>query len=147
MFAKFSPERENTAGARWNPKEVPAIYASLSRDGVLAEADHQIAQEPLRPKVRRTIYAVRVDLSKVLDITSDEVLNAVGLSVEALSEMDHAECQHVGGAAEYLGHDGLLVPNVRLHGSTNLVIYPNQQDAAYRFRIVDAEVIFDPEDK
>lgn len=144
MFAKFAPDRENTVGARWNPKEVPAIYTSLSREGVLAEAEYQIAQEPLRPKVRRTIYAVQVNLSKVLDLTSEPVLDALGLSLEALGDTDHAECQQVGGAVEYFGHDGLLIPNVRLPGTTNLVIYPNQQDSNYVFRVDGTEVIFDP---
>jgi RES domain-containing protein len=88
-----------------------------------------------------------VNLSKVLDLTSDAVLNAVGLSVKALADTDHTECQHVGGAAEYLGHDGLLVPNVRLSGATNLVIYPNQQESDYEFKVVRADVIFDPNDR
>jgi RES domain-containing protein len=68
MFADYPPDRENTLGARWNPPGVPAIYTSLSRDGVVAEAEYQLSMEPLRPKVRRTVYELSVRLSSVLDI-------------------------------------------------------------------------------
>ena len=43
MFADNGPLLENRRGARWNPPGVPAIYASLERETVLAEAEHQIA--------------------------------------------------------------------------------------------------------
>lgn len=41
MFADYPPDAENTRGARWNPAEVAAIYTSLTRDGVIAEAEHR----------------------------------------------------------------------------------------------------------
>lgn len=145
MFANFPPERENTLGARWNPPEVPAIYASLSRDGVLAEAEYQISLEPLRPPVKRTIYQLSVRLSSVLDITPAGMLAAVGLAPRHLIEIDQTNCQNVGGAVEYLEHDGLLVPSVRLPGATNLVIYPNRQTADYKFNVEEKEIIFDPD--
>jgi RES domain. len=42
--------------ARWNPAGVAAIYASLTREGALAEAEHQIAIQPIRPRARRSLY-------------------------------------------------------------------------------------------
>jgi RES domain-containing protein len=143
MFANFQPDRENTVGARWNPREVPAIYTALSREGVLAEAEHQLSMEPLRPRVRRTLYTINVGLSSVLDLTGSALTDA-GLSYEALVADDYSLCQQVGGAVEHLDHDGLLIPNVRLPGATNLVIFPNRQSATYQFEIADAEVLFDP---
>lgn len=56
MFGSYPPDRENTSGARWNPAGVAAIYASLTREGALAEAEHQIAVQPIRPRARRSIY-------------------------------------------------------------------------------------------
>jgi RES domain-containing protein len=74
MFANYPPQRENTLGARWNPPQVPAIYTSLSRDGVLVEAQYQIDSEPLRPRVRRTVYKISVRLASVLDLTPQGAL-------------------------------------------------------------------------
>src|SRR5262249_22598159 len=70
MFADYRPDRENTLGARWNPPGVPAIYTSLSREAVLAEVEHQLSMEPLRPSVRRTLYKIEVSLSSVADLSS-----------------------------------------------------------------------------
>jgi RES domain-containing protein len=144
MFADYPPERENTLGARWNPPQVPAIYTSLSRDGVLAEAEYQISTEPLRPQVKRTVYQLSVRLSSVLDISQPGVLAAVGLAPRHLAQPDQANCQMVGGAAEYLEHDGLLVPSARLAGAVHLIIYPNRQSGDYEIRVEGKEVIFDP---
>lgn len=47
MFGDYPPDAENTRGARWNPPGVAAIYTSLARDGALAEAEHQIAVQPI----------------------------------------------------------------------------------------------------
>jgi RES domain-containing protein len=144
MFADYRPDRENTLGARWNPPGIPAIYTSLSRETVLAEVEHQLSMEPLRPTVRRTLYSIEVALSSVLDLSSWAVLQTVGLSRENLADIDHAPCQRIGGAVEHLEHDGLLVPSARLMGGTNLVIYPNWQTSQYRFRVIDSEIIFSP---
>jgi RES domain-containing protein len=145
MFANFPPERENTLGARWNPPEVPAIYTSLSRDGVLAEVEYQLSLEPLRPPARRTLYEIGVTLSSVLDISSPHVLSTLGLSHSDLAMTDHAKCQMIGGAVEYLEHDGLLVPSARVSKATNLVIYPNKQTEDYEFRVTAQEILFEPE--
>jgi len=145
MFADYGPDRENTLGARWNPAGVPAIYTSLSREAVLAEVEHQLRMEPLRPSVRRTLYRIEITLSSVIDLSSWSILEKLGLSPEGFAGIDHAACQKIGGAVENLEHDGLFVPSARLTGGTNLVIYPNRQTPRYRFRVIDSEIIFDPE--
>ncbi len=144
MFADYRPDRENTLGARWNPPNVAAIYASLSRDTVIAEAEYQIGLEPLRPRVRRTVYEIAVTLSKVLDLSSRDVLHRLGLSADDLASIDHAACRRIGGAVEHLGHDGVLVPSAHATGGINLVIYPARQTAEYRFEVLAHQIIFDP---
>jgi RES domain-containing protein len=144
MFANYPPQRENTLGARWNPPQVPAIYTSLSRDGVLAEAQYQIDSEPRRPRVRRTVYRISVRLASVLDLTPQGALASVGLAQRHLIQNDQGPCQAVGGAAEYLEHDGLIVPSARLPGAVNLIIYPNRQAADYLFDVEEQDVIYDP---
>jgi RES domain-containing protein len=138
MFANFPPERENTRGARWNPTETPAIYASLDRDVAIAEADYYISLQPVPPRARRVVYRIEVALGSVLDLSDPATLAQVGLSIGLLATIDHSKCQEIGGAAEWLEHDGLLVPSARAPG-VNLVIFPNRKKPSYRFDVLDSE--------
>ena len=140
MLGNHHPHLENTRGARWNPPEVPAIYTSLERETVLAEADHLIALQPLRPRAARTVYTMRVSLSSVVDISSPDALARVGLELHSLTDTEWSRCQLVGGATELLGHDGLLIPSARARG-TNLVIFPNRRRLTEELEVVDSEVI------
>ncbi len=141
MFASYPPERENTSGARWNLPEVPAIYTSLEKDVVLAEAEHQIAMQPIRPKAKRTVYKIAVRLSSVLNISDPGTLDLLSIDANALKGPDLRACQMVGSCVERLGHDGLIVPSARANG-LNLVIYPNKQvEGVYRFDVLEKEVI------
>ncbi len=140
MFANYHPHLENRRGARWNPPDVPAIYTSLERQTVLAEAEHHIASQPLRPRAARTVYTMRASLSSVLDLRDPDILARVGLQLQSLVDTDWSRCQLVGGATEFLGHDGLLIPSARAQG-TNLVIFPNRRDPAEELEIIDKELI------
>jgi RES domain-containing protein len=140
MFGEAPPDRENRRGARWNPPEVPAIYTSIHRDVALAEAEYQIRNQPIRPWARRVLYHINVRLSSVLDLTDKQSLLRVGITDDKLLSLDHSSCQLVGGAVNWLGHDGLLVLSARAQG-LNLIIYPNQQTPGYEFRQVDMEEI------
>lgn len=138
MFDPFPPERVNIRGARWNPPETPAIYTSLERTTALAEADYYIDLQPLRPRATRTIYTLSIALQSVLTLTDWSLLHAFGITEQTFSSQEYSATQIVGGAAEWLKHDGILVPSARAFG-TNLVIFPNQQVATYRFEVKGSE--------
>lgn len=140
MFADFPPERENRSGARWNPPETPAIYTSLGREVALAEAEYYIKIQPLRPSAQRRLYTVSVRLSSVLDFSEWELLRKFGVEKDSFAPADYTSCQKVGGAVEWLGHDGLLIPSARADG-TNLVIFPNQRKPDHRFEVLRSEEI------
>jgi RES domain-containing protein len=140
MFGDNPPTRQNQLGARWNPPGLPAIYCSLDRDTALAEGDYAVAAQPLRPTVKRMIYKLHVRLEKVLDLSSQSVLRELGIAEPELADVDHAACQRVGGAVEWLEHDGLLVPSARSSG-VNLVIFTRKQGAQADFEIIDGELI------
>ena len=144
MFANNPPFAINTRGARWNPPEVGAIYTSVERNTALAEAEHLISLQSLRPRAKRTLYELSIDLKSVLDLTPDDLLNAVGIGKAELEALDFKECQIVGGAIAWLDHDGLLVPSARRQGGTNLVIFPASQDTEQEWAIVQEEVLEDP---
>ena len=140
MFAENHPSRANDAGARWNPRGVGAIYCSLDRATALAEGDYAVSVQSLRPTVKRTLYEIHVRLGKILDLSSGPVLRDLGLDKREISKIDHTACQRIGGAAEWLEHDGILVPSAR-HSGLNLVIFPRNQGPDAEFEIVGSEVI------
>lgn len=139
MFGAYPPSRQNTLGARWNPREVAALYASLERETALAEAEYRISLEPFRPKARRTLYSISARLERVVDLTDPDALAQVGITEVELTSDDFAVCQKVGGAVQWLGNDGLLVRSARADGS-NLVIYPSND---YDFEVVGSEEIIE----
>ena len=139
MFGENPPNRANQLGARWNPPGVPAIYCSFDRETALAEGNYAVTVQPLRPTVKRTIYTLRVRLEKVLELTDRSILLDLGIGATELSEVDYAPCQRIGGAAEWLENDGLLVLSARGSGM-NLVIFPRKLPDA-EFEIVDSELL------
>ncbi len=140
MFGDYPPEAENTRGARWNPPGVAAIYTSLAREGALAEAEHQIAVQPVRPRARRTLYTIEITLTQVLDLTDTNLLQELGVGEAELAADDMAMCHDLGGAAHWIGCDGLLVPSAR-SANTNLVIFPANREDGARFEISNSESI------
>lgn len=96
-FADNPPDKANGRGARWNPPGADALYASLERDTALAEAEHQMASQPIRPKAKRTIHQLDFELSSVLDLTDPVLLEGLGVDTAALSRVDFTACQVVGG--------------------------------------------------
>jgi RES domain-containing protein len=139
-FADYAPDVENTRGARWNPPGTAAIYTSLTREGVLAEAEHQLSIQPIRPRVKRTIHTLDITLSSVLDLTSIEALARVGIGPSELSADDMSACQQVGGATSWLNHDGLLIPSAR-SATVNLVIFPVNRGPDARFNATASEPV------
>jgi RES domain-containing protein len=132
MFGGKAPDTENTTGARWNPAGVAAIYLSLTRDGAIAEGDHAVAVQPLRPRARRFVYSVDLTLATVLDLSDPRHLTTTGLTMEDIASDDHTACRELGAAADWLEHDGLLVPSTRSTALT-LVVYPAHRESDARF--------------
>jgi RES domain-containing protein len=140
MFASYRPDIENTRGARWNPPNTAAIYASLTRDGALAEANHAIALQPLRPSAKRTLYEIEIVLSNILDLSDRALLAEIGIGAAELDDPTMEACREVGGAVAWLEHDGLLVPSAR-SDATNLVIFAGNQQPDSSFEVLNAEEI------
>ena len=143
MFGSYPAGRVNTEGARWNAPGLSAIYTSCERETALAEAEHYINLQPLRPRAKRRLFTIRVSLQKVIDLTPADLLRRLGITDEVLTSLDHTACRTIGGAVNWLGHDGLLVPSARRRGGTNLVVF--QQDlATSSFEVTNEEVIASP---
>jgi RES domain-containing protein len=122
IFGDRQPTLENSLGARWNPSGVAAIYTSLDRATAVAEGDHAIAVQPLRPSVARWIYPVHIELTDVLNLSPAGALEPTGVGEAELTSDDHSACRAVGEAVAWLGFEGLIVPSARGEGP-NLVIF------------------------
>jgi len=139
MFAGYPPDRENTGGARWNPAGIGAIYTSLERATSMAEAEYHLSLQPVRPRIRRTMYVIQVALGNTIRLTVED-LALFGLTDEMLGSFDLEPCQVVGGAIATLGRDGMLVPSARTRG-TNLVIFPANRSAEFTLETIDEQNI------
>ena len=117
-----------------------AIYTNLAREGALAEAEHQIAVQPIPPRARRTIYTLELSLTSVLDLTDTELLQDLGIGTAELTADNMVACRQLGGAAHWLGRDGLLLPSAR-SPSTNLVSFPANRPDNARFEIISEEPV------
>jgi RES domain-containing protein len=140
MFADYAPDVENTRGARWNLADVAAVYTSLRREGAIAEAEHKLSIQPIRPRVKQTIYTLDISLASVLDLTDVDLLAALGVGEDELGGDDLRPCQDIGGATHWLDHDGLFVPSAR-SSAVNLVIFAANRRPDTRFEVTAAEVV------
>jgi RES domain-containing protein len=139
MFNDNPPELSNTRGARWNPAGLAAIYTSEDRETAIAEGQHAIDSQPLRPRARRFVYELSVSTSKALRMTVDD-FPTLGLDPTELTSADFAACQRVGAHAAFLGYDALIVPSARADGS-NVVIFVNELAADAAFDRVSVEQV------
>ncbi len=143
VFGSRNPLLANTTGARWNPRDTAALYTSLERGILLAELDHLRSLQT--PPTRRSAYRlhriyVRVD--RLLDLRDRSLLASMGVEEADLVGDDHAACQEVGGAAAWLGCDGILVPSARAKGD-NLVIFVNRQEPDAALDVIESQEIVD----
>ena len=130
------PERENTLGARWNSREVPAIYVSLEHETVLAEFAHHLdALSPRPSRASFTLYELDLRVENVADLRDAGVLDRLGIGRQQLAEDDFAACQKVGAAAAWLRIGALLVPSARLTTGSNLVVFSHNQEGGFTFEI------------
>lgn len=143
MFGTSTPDRVNTRGARWNPPGVAAIYVSLERDTAIAEGQHAVDIQPLRPKARRVVYECDITAVEVVDLSAQSTLDRLGLSDLDVSSDDFGPCQRVGDAAAWLGLGGFIVPSARAAG-TNVVVLVDAAETVPELTVLSSEVIFDP---
>lgn len=80
--------------------------------------------------LERRIIACEVDVPGVLDLRSEAVQAAIGLTEEDLASPvgDYARCQQVGAAAHQLRANGLLAPAATGLGET-LALFPTNLPA------------------
>jgi RES domain-containing protein len=125
----LSGEGARRFGGRWNPASLfSAIYLADSARACMVEVDRAAqaasttAEKMLEASYR--LHTVAAEELAVLDLTTAEAREAVGLDDEDIHGDDWSACQAVGHAAWFLHVQGILVPAA---GGVGLVITAYEQ--------------------
>lgn len=117
-----SPLAGSSAGGRWSPAgRFDALYASLDKNGALAEAYHHLSRAPVISSSHMLLNKLFVSLDSILELGIDQ-LRALGMEDPLASRPRTVVGQSIGEAAFMLDFDGLLVPSARWDCS-NLVVF------------------------
>lgn len=87
---------------------VATIYVATTESGCLAEL-HRLLGHQARGAVSFPRHLHRIELTNIVavDLTTDEILDAVGLTPDDVTDDDWTACQAVGNAVQYLGVQAL----------------------------------------
>lgn len=116
-------------GGRWNPpNSFSVLYLALERETVVAEFLRFLGRQSLAPEKiwPRAMYSYELVLDPVLDLTSPEAVELVGLRESDLSADDLEPCQSVGEAAFACGRRGVLAPSATGTGTVLAVYMDNR---------------------
>lgn len=119
-------------GGRWNPPgSFKVVYLSFTPETAIAEAlaTNRRGGLPDSEGLPLVVTGVRVELARVLDITSKNVEAAIGLTKEELTIAPYDQSpieipsQAIGRLCRAEGCQGVLVPSAALPGSVNIVVF------------------------
>lgn len=129
-IAGHDPLRGAAANGRWSPSgEFEVLYTSLMREGALAEIGYRLSLQPVRPsRIEHEIHAIDVQMERNLRFADVESLGPLGVDPARYRSFDYTATQAIAAAANFLGYDGLIVPNARF-ACANLVIFTERAPA------------------
>ncbi len=124
-----SPIDGSKGAGRWNLRESEVLYCALEKDGALSEIHFHISrQQSVFPsRLTSTVHRLRAQFERTLDLSNIDLLTRLGIDPSRYSEILYDQTQKIGEAVNFLGFEAMLVPNAR-HGSTNLVVFPQNCD-------------------
>jgi hypothetical protein len=92
----------------------PVLYASLERDGTIAEVHALLTNQPVFPfGIRWFVHRLSMQLSKALRLADLAALGNLGVDTTRYRKRDDRRTQEIADAAQFLGFDGLLAPSTR----------------------------------
>ena len=90
------------------------LYASLEREGALAEIYALLSSQPVFPsRIKSFVHCVSVRASKTLRLADVATLAKLGVDTARFRERVYARTQAIADAAYFLGFDGLIAPSAR----------------------------------
>ncbi|MBM3565567.1 MAG: RES domain-containing protein [Alphaproteobacteria bacterium] len=111
-------ERNPLQGARsrsrWCNDAFDVLYASLERDGAMAETYALFSSQPVFPsKIKSYVHRISVRASKMLMLTDMASLAKLGVDTSRYHERAYQRTQEIADAAYFLGFEGILAPSAR----------------------------------
>jgi RES domain-containing protein len=134
--------RGSSAHGRWSPNgEFEVLYASLEKQGALAEIGYRMSLEPVWPsRLEHEIHAIETRTERTLRIATLTDLEPLGVDIARYESFDYQETQAIAAAAHFLEFDGLLVPSARAPCS-NLVVFLDRITPDARLEVVKTEPV------
>lgn len=128
------------SGGRWDPATFDVLYASLEREGALAEVHFHLSRQPVFPsKLRSTIHRISIRTQRTLKLADLEAVSALGVATEAFSGLDYTRTQEIADAADFLGFDGIIAPSARW-ACHNIVLFVDRFEPG-DFTVVESEPV------
>lgn len=120
------PTAGGPSQSRWCNGSFDVLYASLEKDGAVAEIEALLALQPVAPSKARWIpHRLKVVAAKVLRLPDLAALDRLGVDTGRYAERDYRRTQGIADAAFFLGYDGLIAPSARW-GCPNLVLFADR---------------------
>lgn len=100
--------------SRWCNDSFDILYASLEKDGALAEAYALLSSQPVFPsRVNFFVHRISIRLFKALRLPDMATLDKLGVDVTRYRERVYHRTQDIADAAYFLDFDGLIAPSAR----------------------------------
>jgi len=121
-------------GGRWDDTSFDVLYTSQLEEGAVAEMYFHLRRgQPVVPsKPTYRLHQLTYEATNLLDLTDSALLTSLGLDMPNFGKLgylgrneEYRRSQLIGEAANFLGHDGIIVPNARW-STSNIVVFCEQ---------------------
>jgi RES domain-containing protein len=102
------------------------IYTASSVETVDAEFRRMLAHARLPVVLPRQLAAIRLELTRVLDLRSERVRQALGIGLDDMLGDDLSIPRAIGEAAQYLGYEAVVAPSATGIGDVVAVFLTNR---------------------
>jgi RES domain-containing protein len=142
------PLSAGRSGGRWDDGSFDVLYTSSERDGALAEAwFHGARGQPIPPsKPIKRIHRLEAEFSKVLDLSSESRLAALGVDMQLYGQLSYVQrggeyptTQQIGEVAFFYEYEAIIVPNARW--PTSNVVILTEHASIVRLTVDDGDVV------
>ena len=122
------PLEGSSVRGRWSPGHFDVLYTSLEPDGAHAEVYFHLSRQPVfSSELRYWLYELKVKTKETLRLANTEALLGLGVEEARYQEILYDRTQAISDAAQFMGFDGLIVPNARWD-CLNLVFFVDAVD-------------------